>query len=176
MKYRPDLHFVYPEQIDGHMISPAPVYDEAILNHEYPYYNQSFPFVVKQNLMHVFLLALVVPVACVRYGLRVKGKKVFRKYRKLLKQGAITVCNHVYEWDYLCIRAAIYPRKQNFTMWKNNLLGSLGPTFRAVGAVPIPSGNLAAIRAFERDVLKLLDEGRWLHFYRKVPCGIMKTR
>ena len=165
MKYRPDLHFVYPEQVDGHMIAPELVFDVKILSPEYPYYDRSFFFVFKQNLMHLLFLIFIVPVACVRFGLCIKGRNVFRKYHKLLKKGAITVCNHVYEWDYLCVRAAIYPRKQYFTIWKNNLLRSLGPAFRTAGAVPIPSGNLAAIRSFERDVLKLLDEGRWLHFY-----------
>ena len=96
MKYRPDLHFVYPEQVDGHMIAPELVFDEKILSPEYPYYDRSFFFVFKQNLMHLLFLIFIVPVACVRFGLCIKGRNVFRKYHKLLKKGAITVCNHVY--------------------------------------------------------------------------------
>ncbi len=165
MKYRPDLHFVYPEQIDGHMIAPDLVYDEKILSPDYPYYDRSSRFVFKQNMLHLLFLFFAIPVASVRYGLRIKGRSVLRKHRKILKQGAITVCNHVFDWDYFCVRAAIYPHKQYFTIWKNNLLRSLGPMMRVAGAVPIPSGNLASIRSFEKDVLRLLNEGRWLHFY-----------
>lgn len=165
MKYRPDLHFVYPAQVDGHMITPTLIFDEKILSPDYPYYDRKPSFLFKQFFMHLLFLVFVVPVASIRFGLRVKGKRNLRKHRKLLKQGAITVCNHVFDWDYFCVRRAIYPRKQYFVIWKNNLLRSLGPSMRLAGAVPIPSGNLASIRSFDRDVLKLLNEGRWLHFY-----------
>lgn len=165
MKYRPDLHFVYPDQVDGHMIAPTLIFDEKILGPDYPYYDRRPFFVFKQTLMQLFLLFIAIPVTHVRFGLRVKGRSNLRKHRKEIKNGAITVCNHVFDWDYFCVRAAIYPRKQYFSIWKNNLLRSIGPSMRLAGAVPIPSGNLAAIRSFERDVLKLLQDGRWLHFY-----------
>ncbi len=165
MKYRPDLHYVYPDQFDAHMITPTLIYDEKILSPDYPYYDRNRFFVFKQSLFHLLFLILAVPLTRIRFGLRIKGRSVLRKHRKIFKDGAITVCNHVFDWDYFCVRAAIYPRKQYFVIWKNNLLRSLGPAMRLAGGIPIPSGNLASIRSFEHDVLKLLREGHWLHFY-----------
>ena len=109
MKYKHGLYFDYPEDLHAHMISPKQVRDVA-LDGKFPYYNKGFWFRVLQVLVQIVMILIVFPANYFRYGLKIKGKSRLIQYRKAFDNGCITICNHVFEWDYICVRAAMGPR------------------------------------------------------------------
>ena len=163
MKYVHGLKFDYPSEYDQHMIAPKQTRDVKFTT-DYPYYNKNFFFRFLQTLMQILFVIIVFPVNWIRYGTRVINKKVLRKYKKELKDGYVTVCNHVYDWDYLSVRN-VFPFKKGYMLvWKNNHNRSLGKTMRAVGSVPVPD-NFDGIIGMTRGVNDLLQEHKWLHVY-----------
>lgn len=164
MKYHTGLNFTYPEKIDGHMIDPKQVRD-VNLNGEYPFYNRSLWFRLWQNLMNFFFIVVCTPICSLRYGLVVQGKKYKRgAYKKLLKNGFITTCNHVFDWDYLCVRAAMTPKRGYVILWRNNHNSGLGKAMRLAGSIPIPP-KYEGLKKFSSDLKDLMKDHRWLHIY-----------
>lgn len=165
MKYKHGLHFEYPEDIHGHMISPKQVRDDK-LDGNFKFYDKSKGLRFLQNLLQFVFLILVFPVNYIRYGCKIKGRYRLRKYKQVYKGGFITVCNHVFEWDYICIRSAMRPKRGYMTIWKNNHNSDLGKLMRAVGSIPIPEkGNVDGLVAFNKSIEDALNDNRMVHFY-----------
>ena len=88
-----------------------------------------------------------------------------KKYRKEFKDGAITIANHVFMWDYLCVMKAIRPILQYHPAWKTNFEGPNRGLIRWVGGIPIPTGNVKAMAKFQQAIGEVLKNGNWLHFF-----------
>jgi 1-acyl-sn-glycerol-3-phosphate acyltransferase len=88
-----------------------------------------------------------------------------KKHKKELKGGAITVSNHVFMWDYLCVLKAIRPHISYFPAWKPNFESGFQPFMRILGGMPIPEGDIHAMAAFKRDMDEVVRSGRWLHVF-----------
>ena len=61
----------------------------------------------------------------------------------------ITVSNHVFMWDFLCVMRAIRPRLARFPAWKENLDGNLRWLIRWAGGIPIPTDSFSAMKQFK---------------------------
>jgi len=163
VRYKTGLKFIYPDQIHGHMIDPEQV-REAPLNGEYPFYQKSKWFRFWQNMLNILFIVVAIPLCSIRYGLKVKGRKNLRTYAKELKNGYITTCNHVFDWDYICVRAAMEPRRSYFLAWIRNHNSKLGKLMRVTGSMPIPC-LYEGMKKFNRDIKDLFVDKRWLHVY-----------
>ena len=104
-------------------------------------------------------------VMWVRHGLRIHGKEKLKQHKALFKDGLITVSNHVFMWDFICIMVALRPRLGYFPAWKINLEGPNGPLIRMAGGIPIPVDNLRALKKFKAAMDQVLESKTWLHFY-----------
>ena len=165
MKYKHGLYFEYPEDVHAHMISPKQVRDEN-LDGNFPYYNKNFWFRVVQVLVQIVMVIIVFPMNYFRYGLKIKGKSRLIQYRSAYRNGCITVCNHVFEWDYICVRAAMGPKRGYMTVWKDNHNSDLGKLMRVVGSIPIPdTNNIEAMHKFNDDLGQALKDKKMVHFY-----------
>jgi len=99
-----------------------------------------------------------------RLGLRVKGRKNLRKNKKLLKNGAVSVCNHIHMWDFLGIMIPVHHiRWPNILSWEKNVSGESGGLVRMVGGIPIPSQNMRGFAKFARSTIEHIKNGGWLH-------------
>lgn len=164
VRYKTGLKFDYPDYIHGHMIDPKQVRDDA-LDINYPFYRKSLWFRFWQNMMNILFWILAISVCSIRYGLVVKGKKNIKgKHKKENKNGFITVCNHVFDWDYFCVRAAMMPKRSYFLAWIRNHNSKLGKAMRLAGSVPIPS-RYDGMKKFHSDVKEIFSDKRWLHVY-----------
>ena len=164
MSYRKDLGYVYPERSDEHMIKVKHLRDTNFDEH-YDYLDKSFGYKVKRVLLWILLNPIVFTVVTIRHGLKIEGKENLKKNKKLLKDGAITICNHVFMWDYLCVLKAIRPRMQRHIAWKTNFEGPNGPLIRWVGGIPVPTDNLHAMGKFHRAIKEVLETKQWLHVF-----------
>ena len=164
MYYKHDLDYVYPEKCDEHMISVKHLRDTHFDEH-YQYLEKGFWHKVKRVALWISLNLVGFPVATIRHGLKIYGRENLRKNKELFKDGAITICNHVLMWDYLCVLKAIRPHLQYHPGWKTNFEGPNGPLIRCVGGIPIPTDNIRAMVKFQRAIDEVLDTGKWLHFF-----------
>ena len=97
--------YPYPEYTDRHYIKITKnrgyVFDK-----NYPYIDTSKSFRFKRWLVRKIIIIIVFLLARIRLGLRIKGRKYIKKNKKLLKEGVISVSNHIHMWDYLPISIA----------------------------------------------------------------------
>ena len=162
--YRHNLNYEYPERSDEHMIKVKHLRD-CNFDETFPYYDRRLWALFKRSVLWLLLHTVVFLVVIIRHGVRIHNRKIIRKNKELLKNGAITICNHVFMWDYLCVLMAISPRLEYHAAWKTNFEGPNGQLIRWVGGIPIPTDNKRAMVKWQQSIDKLLEEGKWLHFF-----------
>ena len=160
----PQSNIPYPEQTDGHYLKIKKD-DGTVFDKDYPYVDKSKKFRFKQWWVRVLLYLIVFPMSYIRMGLKIRGKKNIRKNKKLLKQGVISISNHVNMWDYIAVMNAIKPFRSYVLVWNKNVSGESGPLVRLVGGIPIPENDFHATEAYLEAVKDLFDNGGWLHIY-----------
>lgn len=164
MYYRHNLDYKYPERSDEHMITVKHLRDTHF-DENYNYYDKSFWNKIKRGVLFVALNLVAFLVCTIRHGLKIYGRREFKKNKKLFKDGAITIANHVFMWDYLCVLKAIRPQLQFHPGWKTNFEGPNGPLIRWVGGIPIPTDNIRAMAKFQKAIGQILEDKKWLHFF-----------
>ena len=164
MYYRHDLPYVYPDRSDEHMIT-VPKQKETNFDENFPYLPRGAKKVFLRSSFFLAFNLLAFPVCYLRYGLRYFGKENIKKHKKELQNGAITVCNHVFMWDYLCVLGGIRPHLPYFPAWKTNFEGPNRGLIRWSGGVPVPTHSHRAMRKFHHSMEELFEEGKWVHFF-----------
>ncbi|MBR4941262.1 MAG: 1-acyl-sn-glycerol-3-phosphate acyltransferase [Clostridia bacterium] len=164
MYYRHQLDYKYPEKSDEHMIDVKHLRD-VDLNLDYPYLQKSFWYKCKRVFLWIMLNGLVFHLLHLTHGLRIYGRENLKKHKDALKNGAITISNHVFMWDFICVMKAIRPRLSFFPAWKTNLEGPNGGVIRLAGGIPIPTHNLRCMVKFKQALEEVLAGKKWLHFY-----------
>lgn len=162
--YIPHANYPYPEFTDQHYMKITSD-DGTVFDKDYPYIDKSKKFKRKQRWTRFLLYLIVFPMSYVRMGLRIRGRKNIRKYKSILKEGVISIANHVNRWDYIAVMNAIRPFKSYVLVWNKNVSDKDGKLVRAVGGIPIPDKDYQANIAYIRDVNDLLKSGGWLHIY-----------
>ena len=164
MYYKADLDYKYPERTDEHMIN-VKKRREVVLDENYPYLQKGFWFGCLRGIYWLGVNVIIFPLLRITHGLRIYGKENIKKHKAELKGGAITVSNHVFMWDYLCVLKAIRPHLSYFPAWKTNLEGSNAALIRMSGGIPIPTDSMKAMVKFSRAMDEVLESGKWLHVY-----------
>lgn len=164
MYYRHNLDYKYPEQSDQHMID-VPHLRDVNLDENYPYLQKSLWFKIQRVVMWIALNLIVFLLLRITHGLRIHGRKNLKKHKEQLKDGFITISNHVFMWDFMCVMKALRPRLGYFPAWKINLEGPNGPLIRMAGGLPIPTGSLRAMKAFKDSMEEVLESKKWMHFF-----------
>ena len=163
--YIPPVTFTYkyPEIQDQHMMKVVEKYHPQ-LDENYVYRDKSFSWRFRHFWLNVFLNTVVLPVVVVRYAVKVKGRENLRRNRKLLKDGFVTVSNHVIEWDFLTLLHAFFPHKAYFPIWSRNMETPMAPIFKVIGGIPVPV-SIHAGRKFTAAMDSVLEEKKWLHVF-----------
>ena len=164
--FTPDTSkYHFPSDTGGHYLEVK--MDRGIVfDKNYPYVDYSKGFAFKRFFVRLLLRIIVFPMAKIRMGIRIKGKYNLKRYKHRLKDGAITIANHVHMWDYICVMKAVHNFKWPYLLsWDKNVNGESGPLVRMVGGIPIPEHDNEATLAFIKATKKLLDDGNFLHIY-----------
>ena len=168
--YIHDKNIKYPDCDFVHMINLPKVHDYV--------YDKSFPYrqIDRKSRFVLFLYRLgifflVKPLCYIRYGLRIKGKRNIKQYRKLIgRKAMISVCNHTTEWDILFVMTSRYFHFAEFPMWQEGAESKSGALYRGVGGIVLPTKSYQGMNyAYEalRDVIK---EEKWLHVFPEAAC------
>lgn len=163
MYYRHQLDYVYPDRCDQHMIEVKHLRD-VVLDEDYPYLQKGFWYGCQRVVAWIVLNALAFWLLRITHGLRIHGRENLKKHKKEFKNGAITIANHVFEWDSMCVMKAIRPRLYHFPAWAGNLEGPNGPLLRMVGGIPIPD-NIPCLKKFKKAMEEVFQRKGWVHFF-----------
>lgn len=165
MPYDPKTHkYPYPEDTGSHYII-LKKNNGAVFDDKYPYVDTSKKMRIKRFFVRLLLHTVVFPVACIRLGLKIEGRENLKKHREELKNGVITVCNHVHFWDFIAVMKALSPAKPYVLAWDKNLRGENAALIRLVGGIPVPVNDAHAAAVMARQVGEMLNGGGWLHVY-----------
>ena len=164
--YIPDIREVeYPEdRSDAHIAGVRYDGRQVALDETFPYYDRSFKYRLNHALNRLLLRCVVVWVNRVRYGLRIVGRDNLKKNKALLKDGALTVCNHVYRWDLACVLDAIGNRNLWFPIYGDHMRGKDAWFMRYLGGIPIPETR-AGMRPFDAAFDEYRKKKEWLHVF-----------
>jgi hypothetical protein len=83
------LGITYPDVPDTHMIPPKKEID-LVVDENYPFLDKSIGFRIRSALLYLGIFVIVFFISPIRFGLRIEGRKVLKKYRTLLRNGALT--------------------------------------------------------------------------------------
>ena len=164
MYYRHQLDYKYPDRPDEHMIEVKCLRQKSFDEH-YRYFPDTFLYKVARGGYWLLLNAIIFPLLRLTHGLRIYGKENIKNNKELLSGGAITVSNHVFYWDFLCVLKAIRPHLEFFPAWKTNFEGPNRGLIRISGGIPVPTGNAHALHQFDCAMRRVLESNRWLHFF-----------
>ena len=123
------------------------------LNNWFGYYFFLYPFVFTANR--------------IKNGLRIRGRKNLRKWRKELnKTGAITISNHCNRMDAPAVLNAVFASH-------NTRIPMFAPNFNtkdhwymwAVGGIPIPESGMQAMKCFNAAFDEFDRRKWWFHIF-----------
>ena len=164
--YIPETGINYPEDNPYERLV-APVYDRHIVFDEhYPYLDDSLSFRI-QNWMgyNLVLYPLVFTLNHIRFGLRIRGREILKKYKKEFKNGAITISNHMYRLDCPVVLEAVRAnRHTRIPMYAANFNTKDNWFMRMVGGIPLPE-NMAALKKFNAAFDEFHRRGWWFHIF-----------
>ncbi|QQO08028.1 lysophospholipid acyltransferase family protein [Breznakiella homolactica] len=161
--YIPDLGIVYPSNPDEHMTRVQQQVSITV-DDKYPFLDKSFKFRFMSGLLYLGIFTLVFILSPLRFGLKIEGRSILRKHRKLFRNGAMTVSNHMHRWDLLFALQAVRYRRLYFPAWKENLAGKDRNLIRLTGGIPVPT-DLHVMRRFNEAFDELHARRKWFHAF-----------
>lgn len=167
--YIPDVGIDYPEN-DPYEHLYKPVYDRDVkVDEHYPYLDDSFKFRFLNWSMWILLLEIGLRIKLtIQMGLRIKGRENLKKYKEVLKNGAITVANHMYQLDCPCVLLAVRAKHTTrIPMFAPNFSTKNNFFLRVVGGIPIPSHEVGwgALKKFNAAFDEFHRRGYWFHIF-----------
>jgi len=159
----PDLGYEYPEDPFKH-IQPLKKIRDLNIDADYPYLDKSFGFRFFRLMVNIIIHTIMTFVSFFRFGRKVEGRENLRKYRDLLKNGAMTISNHVHRWDFPFILMSLRYRMMYLPVWKENLLGPDMHLIRYAGGIPVPE-DIHAIKRFNEAFDEIRAKKIWIHSY-----------
>lgn len=148
--YVPEIGKTYPQDDSHARLKPLKRTHEETIDENYPYLDDSF-----RNRWRIFwsyIFILYISLGTYLYlcmGMRVHGRKNLRKYKDQLKDGCITLSNHVYFLDCPAVLIATGARHTTrIPMFAPNFSTGVSYFLHVVGGIPIPEDNFEAMKKF----------------------------
>ncbi len=165
--YIPEIGKTYPQDNPHTRLKPLKKDREVVVDEHYPYDDNSFRRRWQHFWSYVFILYISLGFYLyVFMGLRVHGRKYLRRYKKQLKNGAITLGNHVNFLDCPAILIATHARSTTrIPMFAPNFSTGVNYFLRVVGGVPIPEDNYEALKRFNAAFDAFHERKAWFHIF-----------
>lgn len=164
-RYLADTHREYPEDNPFRKMIPINRVRKLVFDENYPYlHRKGFKYWFNHLLNYSVAFTLCRPLNFIKYGMRIRGRQNITKNRKLFKNGAITISNHVYRWDAISILNAVRYREMWIPVYGDQLMGKDRWFIKYFCSVPIPQER-GGIRPFEEAFNTLAAEKKWFHVF-----------
>lgn len=155
--------YLYPQNTDGHYLKYKCL-KNVTLDKNYKYVNKTKLFLFQNFILRLLLITIGYLLVKIRLGLKVIGKNKIKENKKLLKDGAISISNHIHMWDFMAINYGIHPFKPYVLVWDKNVMGSSRWFVNHIGGIPIPN-DITGSKEMYKQTKNLITNGGWLHIY-----------
>ncbi len=162
--YVPEIQTDFPEEDSFQHLVPVQKNCELSFDENYPYLDDSETFRKEHIKCYATAWTWCFLMNPLRYGLRIKGRDILRKYRKELAGGAITICNHMYRWDLLAVLQAVRWRELWIPVYGENLMTKDQWYIKYIGGIPVPDG-MAGMKKFNEAFDELHRRKKWFHVF-----------
>ena len=142
---------------------------QLAIDDKYPYLNDSVGYKFNLYLGYYVILHLLLRIKLrVQMGLRIRGREVLKKHKDGLKNGAITIANHVYRLDCPCVLIAVNrTHNTRIPMFAPNFRTKDGYFMGIAGGIPIPEAEagMSAMKKFNEAFDEFHRRGWWFHIF-----------
>ncbi len=161
--YIPDMGIEYSDTPDKPLINP-PKIRKIDVEHDYRFLDRTFSGRMQNFLIYLGIFTLVYSLNRIKFGLKIEGRKNLRKNKALLKNGAMTIANHVLRWDFPTVLQAVGHKRIWFPARTSNFETKDAYMIKGAGGIPIPR-TISATRHFNEAFDTLVKEKHWLHVF-----------
>ena len=163
--YIPDVGIDYPvDDPYEHLLKVEKVPEHIFeMDEHYPYYDQSPAYMKERNKAYFICNTYCKIVQFFKWGFRVRGRSVMRRYKDAFAGGAITICNHAYRWDAVSVIHATGKRFY-IPMLGDNMMTRDYWYMRYIGGIPVPS-SMAAMKKYNEAFDRYHEQGEWMHVF-----------
>lgn len=162
--YLPDVGIDYPQDDALARLVPAPILKDIRFDETYDFLDDSLSFRIQRVILYSMAFTVMHWANAIRYGIRVEGREVLRKYRKEFAGGVVSLCNHCYRYDGLAVINAL-----RHTLWTPMLHEHFqGPSswfLKHCGGIPLSDGSLSAQKKFNLAFDEIHRRGGWIHVF-----------
>ena len=169
--YVPDAGIDYPEDEPTTRLFNAKQDREFVVDENYPFVDDRLSWRLEQKYWGwPFVLHFAVGFLALRckFGLRFEGREILKKYKDVLKGGAISLGNHCNPLDCPAIILALKGKSTvKIPMFTPNFRTKHQYLMRLVGGVPIPEpqAGLSAMKKFNQAFDTFHERGYWFHIF-----------
>lgn len=147
-----------------------PIFDrELAIDENYPYIDDSLSNRFLIRIAYLFILKICLNIMLhVKMGLRIRGRDVLKKHKAGLKNGAITIANHVFRLDCPCVLLAVKAKhRTRIPMFAPNFRTKDSFFLKIVGGIPIPEPEtgMSAMKKFNEAFDEFNRRGWWFHIF-----------
>lgn len=163
-EYVPEMEDDFPEDDPFvHKLVYETLYNE-VFDENYPYLDNSFKWKIQHWLCLLQAHLICFWVNPLIFGLRIKGRENLKKYKKELENGAITICNHAYRWDFLAVWQASKQLRLWYPAWADNFQTKERDNMRGTGGIPVPK-SMGGLKKFNLAFDTLHQTKEWFHVF-----------
>ena len=166
--YIPHIYEAYPDFEHGHMF-PCKIVKEYDYDKEYEYRVKSKGRKFLRFFVEGILFVLGPVLTFFRFHPKYVNKKMLKKHKEELKNGYMTISNHVFPWDNIVLRNINKFHRVEMPIWKEGAESSSGGLFRLAGGITVPYVSKGIVRCF-RAMEEVILEHHWLHVYPEAAC------
>ncbi|MDR2867261.1 MAG: 1-acyl-sn-glycerol-3-phosphate acyltransferase [Acholeplasmatales bacterium] len=161
-RYVPLIDFAIPTKTDTHTLV-VPTVDDIVFDERYPYDYLTFGEKILGFLLKATLFLIGRLVLGISIGFRIINRKNIKKYKKELKNGFLSVSNHIHPYDNIAHMIAFRYRQLHFPVWAQNLRGKNRYFMKCTGGIPVPEGSIRGLAKFDKTMQKCLANNKWVH-------------
>lgn len=168
-EYIPQPTMEYPQE-NPFERTLFPVFDrEMDIDEHYPYVDDSCKNRFRMKLAYFFILRICLNLFLhMKMGLRIRGREVLKRHKDKLKNGAITIANHMFRLDCPCVLLAVRARSTTrIPMFAPNFRTKDSVFLNLIGGIPIPEpeAGLSAMKKFNEAFDEFHRRGWWFHIF-----------
>jgi len=161
----PDVGIDYPSDDCMVRLVPVTAKRQLTFDENYPYLDDSFSYRIQRFIAYTFFVfGPLWMVNLLKFGLKVNGRDVLRKYRKEFKKGIVSISNHCYRLDGMAISQALRHRLY-IPMLQDLFTGPDAWKLTHFGGIPLSDGSFSATRKFNEAFDTLHARGKWIHIF-----------
>ncbi len=174
--YVPDINVDYPIDDPLARLMPVKKVRDIKSDDTYPFLDDSLGFKFRRFIAYYVIIPILRVVLALKFGLRIKGRENLEPYKEQLKGTVVSVSNHCFPLDGLCVFFAMR-RKVWIPMLADLFTGSNWWVLTHFGGVPLSDGSMSATKKFNaafdehnarKEYIHIFAEARSWPFYKPV--------